>query len=73
MLIGLGYIDPLRPHGPEYGSPARTVLLVRAAVHRILNEIFRDAAIIQQRISLAGAAISHDPFPGPAWHSPEIR
>ena len=40
-------------------------VLVRIAVHRVVQEIGANAAIVQQGVALAGRAVAGDRFAGP--------
>src|SRR5271155_4377155 len=62
-IIGLRFLDALRPKDRNVRAGQKPAVLVRIAVHRVVNKIGADTAIIQQGVSFSRSAVTGDGFP----------
>ena len=49
---------------PQVHPRCVEVLLMRALVHRVFDEVRSDAAVVEQGVPLGGGAVAGNPFPG---------
>src|SRR5580658_6580993 len=57
-VVGLGLSDPIRVENRDVSARQESTLFVRAPVHGVLDQIFADAAVMQQSCALAGCSVS---------------
>src|SRR5580658_9340030 len=57
-ILGLGLTDPVRMMNRNTATRQESPLLVRAAIHCVLDQILTDAAVMQQSGALARRAIA---------------
>src|SRR5262245_46866480 len=53
-------LDPLRRKDRDVRAGKKPVVLVRVPVDRVLEEVGADAAVVEQRIALAGRTVAGD-------------
>ena len=63
-VIWFGRVDSLRFIDRNMRPGQETTLFVRAPINRILHEIRRNAAIVQQRVAFGRSTIPDDLFSG---------
>src|SRR5882724_887061 len=59
-VVRLGLADPVGVEDRHVGARQELALLVRAAIHRVVEEVRPDAAVVQQGVALAGCAVAGD-------------
>src|SRR6266850_7300308 len=57
-VVRLGLADPVWVEDRHVGARQELALLVRAAIHRVVEEVRPDAAVVQQGVALAGCAVA---------------
>src|SRR5512147_1618882 len=60
--VRMGLFECLRMVNRDPGAGQELPLLVRVAVDRELEQVGADAAVVEQRVSLAGSAVADDAF-----------
>src|SRR5262245_36190236 len=72
-IVGTSFADLLRWENWDMGTWQELAMFVWIAVHRVVEEIGADAAIVEQRISLAWCAVASDTFSGPLGVDEEVH
>ena len=61
-VVGTSLLERLRMPDRDVGPGQELALLVRVAVDRELEQVGADAAVVEQRVALAGRAVAGDPL-----------